>query len=178
MSANIKLATYIVSGTVSAAVIGALLGMLGSLVSDDTRAAISALGASVAIIVGLLEAAGRQVPLPQMDRETPYRWLRPGPIQWALRNGTALGIGARSRLGFWLWYVIPVGAFVSGEPLIGAVGFGLYGMTRTSSARGIAVLDAHFNISTERLLRFSLEARRVTAIQLVIVGISAIIAVG
>jgi hypothetical protein len=60
-----------------------------------------------------------------------------GPLGWATRNGLALGIGATSRIGFWLWYVMPVTALLSASPLAGAAIYGLYGALR---AGGVWVL--------------------------------------
>lgn len=178
LSANSKLIFYGASGLVAGAFVGATLGLVGSLVSGEVRAALAALGAMIAIAIGTVEAFGSRVPLIQLDRETPFRWLKPGAIQWAIRNGMSLGIGAGSRLGFWLWYVIPLGSFLSGDLVVGAVGFGLYGLTRTVGARGIAFLDMHFGVSTERLLRFSTQARRLTAMQLILMGASTLVVVG
>src|SRR3712207_8459275 len=36
----------------------------------------------------------------------------------------------RSRIGFWLWYAIPLGAFLVGDPWLGAVVYGTYGFVR------------------------------------------------
>lgn len=70
----------------------------------------------------------------QCDRETPKEWVWRGPVVWPLLNGAALGFGATTRLGFWLWYAIPGGAFLMGDPTVGAAIWGAYGFTRTSSA--------------------------------------------
>jgi hypothetical protein len=93
-----------------------------------------------ATLLGLAAVGGRElvsrrlVPPPQLDRETAVGWLELGPYRWAVRNGAALGLGATSRLGYWLWYLVPVGAFAAGTPLLGAVVYGAYGLVRSLPA--------------------------------------------
>lgn len=83
-------------------------------------------------VVGLIQLIRRRAIKPwQLDRETSQRWLRAGPVSWAIKNGLALGLGATSRLGYWLWYLVPVGAFVSGTVVSASVIYGLYGVSRT-----------------------------------------------
>jgi hypothetical protein len=55
-----------------------------------------------------------------------------GPLAWATRNGLALGVGATSRIGFWLWYVVPLAALLSASPAWGAALYGCYGAVRAS----------------------------------------------
>lgn len=83
--------------------------------------------------VGIAGLVSGSRPL-QCDRETPVAWVKKGPIAWPLLNGAALGFGATSRLGFWLWYFIPIGAFLMAQPLMGAAIWAAYGFTRTASA--------------------------------------------
>jgi hypothetical protein len=42
-----------------------------------------------------------------------------------------------SRVGFWLWYVVPVGAFLIGDALFGALLYGMYGLTRGAAVFAI-----------------------------------------
>lgn len=66
----------------------------------------------------------------QCDRETPQAWIHSGPIKWAVYNGVVLGNGATSRIGFWLWYLVPGAALLAGSPLRGAIVYGAYGLAR------------------------------------------------
>ena len=177
-SRNSKLFTYVLTGTTAAAVSGAVLGAIGGLLPVDLRASLTVLISIGAVTIGILEVRGARIFLLQFNRETPSQWLRPGPLIWAMRNGAALGIGLGSRLGFWLWWVIPLGAMLSGSVLIGAVGYGLYGFTRTGGVRVIMFVEHKFGVSTGRLLGWSVGFRRATAAQLIVIGVSSIVIVG
>lgn len=86
--------------------------------------------AAVGIVIGSLEALGHRVWLPQLDRETPRMWHERGPVTWAFRNGTALGVGALTRISYPLWYVLPVGAFAMARPVSGSILLGTYAFVR------------------------------------------------
>lgn len=177
-SQTVRIAAYAIAGTLAAAGTGAVLGLLGGLVPGSLRAVLAALVSLVAVGLGLLELTGRRIPVVQVDRETPYEWLGPGSLPWAVRNGAALGFGARTRLGFWLWYVIPIAAFLSGEPIVGAVGYGAYGLVRTLSVGGLLKLERAGRFTDIEVLRSSGSARMITNVQLVAVGLLALILVG
>lgn len=177
-SEGLRLAAYAAAGLAAAALAGALLGLLGSLVPGAVRAALAVVLALAAICIALLELSGRRVPLVQIDRETPYGWLAPGPLLWAWRNGAALGFGARTRLGFWLWYAIPLGSFLAGSVWLGALGYGLYGLTRTLGVAGLLRWERLGRFNDVEVLRSSAAARTVTDVQLLALGIVAAIFVG
>ncbi len=176
--AGAKLTLYVLAGTASGLVAGAALGAIGGLLSPDTRAAIATVLALGAMGVGILELAGRRLRLIEVDRETPYVWLRQGPLSWAIRNGATIGLGARTRIGFWLWYVIPAGALVGGSPLLGALGYGLYGLTRTLGAGGLFVLGRSGRATGLEILRQSNRARSIASAQLLVVGLASFIILG
>jgi hypothetical protein len=155
-----RILAYVIGGAGAGIAAGAILGLLGSAASDVVRAGAAVITAVVGIAVGAVELTGRRVPMIQHDRETPFYWKHTGAIGWALRQGAALGFGARTRLGFWLWYVIPVGALISASPLLGAAGYGLYGFTRTVSVTGILSLQGLRDISGVKIMEFNSDARR------------------
>lgn len=115
---------------VGGALSGLLLGAAGSRVPLDLRLALSSVLAPIGIVLGGLESVGRGLRPLQCDRETPKRWVEDGSARWAMKNGLALGCGASSRVGFWLWYVIPAGAFLFGSAALGSLIYGTYGLTR------------------------------------------------
>lgn len=110
--------------------VGAALAFVGSLMPFDVRAAAATLLALVGMMVALMSLMGHQVTVLSRNRETPKEWVKEGPIRWALRNGISLGVGFRSRIGFWLWYVVPAGALIMGDLAAGAVVYGSYGFAR------------------------------------------------
>ncbi|HEU0127902.1 MAG TPA: hypothetical protein VFQ48_04765 [Pseudonocardiaceae bacterium] len=108
---------------------------MGQLVGASARMAVLALTLlTLAAVGGRQLADQRLLSPPQFDRETAQAWLQRGPYRWAVLNGAALGVGATTRLGYWLWYLVPVGSFATGTPLLGALIYGAYGLARSLPA--------------------------------------------
>jgi hypothetical protein len=174
-----KAIAYALASAVAGLVAGAILGTAGGLLPLDIRLAMGSILAIAAIVIGSLELAGRRTQLLQIDCETPQRWMNRGALQWATRNGLTLGFGATTRIGFWLWYVIPLGAFLVGDPIAGAVIYGAYGLVRALGAPamllGMTRLKTDFS---DRLIEVHGAARVLTAGQLVILGVATAIVVG
>ena len=126
------------SATVAGAVAGYLLALAGGLLPQGARAVGVLVGCSA---IGIGATCWRN-PWPQLDRETEQSLLHRGPIAWAVLNGAQLGLGFTSRIGFWTWYLIPVGAFLLADPVTGAVAWGLYGLLRLAAAIAIAYAAA------------------------------------
>ena len=98
---------------------------------------------------------------------------------WAIRNGLALGFGATSRIGFWLWYVVPLGAFLVGDSIFGAVIYGTYSLIRALGATVIllGMIRLKTDISDWLIERYG-EARLLAAGQLIFLGAATAIVVG
>lgn len=175
---RMRLACYVGGGVVAGMLVGALLGALGGLLPDAVRAALATLAALVGLVVGAVELTGRRVPIPQLDRETPFGWHLRGALGWALRNGMAIGFGGGTRLGFWLWFAIPLGALVAGSPLLGALGWGLYAFARTAGVAGLMTLERLRGVTAVQTLAFAPTARVATSVQLVVLGATALLALG
>jgi hypothetical protein len=174
-----KAIVYSLSSALAGLVTGAALGAVGSLLPLDFRLAIGSILAVVAIAVGSLELSGRRVQPPQFDCETPQRWVHKGPLRWATQNGLTLGFGATSRIGFWLWYVVPLGAFLVGDPELGAVIYGTYGLIRGLGAvfMLLSMLRLRVDISDWLIKQYGI-ARVLAAGQLVFLGVTIAIIVG
>jgi hypothetical protein len=176
----VKLVTYIAASTVAGAAMGGALGALGSVVPIDSRIVLAVVLAPAAAVLGALELAGRMMPF-QCDRETPQRWVHLGPLRWATVNGAVLGRGATSRLGFWLWYVVPLGAFLFGHALVGAVVYASFSAVRAFSA-GFILLAWRITGDADRvadwLFRRAGLARRIAAGQLMLTGLAMSIMIG
>ena len=177
-SIGLKLVVYVGAGTAVGVASGTVLGLIGSTIAPAARAAVIVCLAFMALSVSLLELFGHRVRLIQVDRETPYGWLSPGPLSWAARNGAAIGFGAGTRLGFWLWYAIPLGALLAASPVLGGVAYGLYSLTRTLSAGGIIVMVQRANWTASRILGYSVRARASANLLLLALAITAITIVG
>ncbi len=113
---------------------GAVVGLAGALLTLNARVVAGTVLAALLVLAPL--ASPRR--LPQVNRETEQSLLGRGPFLWALANGFLLGLGFTSRIGYWIFYLVPVGCFVVGSPGYGALIWGAYGFTRL----GIAALLA------------------------------------
>lgn len=131
-------AVLVLSAMGAAALTGAFTGLLGAALEPPTRALL-AMAAVSAVIVG---AAFRPVPW-QLDRETDTRWLRYNDWRTAAYNGFALGLGFTTRIGFWLWYVVPLAAFVAADPMLGAAGHTVFALTRVGLSALLTSADVY-----------------------------------
>jgi hypothetical protein len=174
-----KAAVYALASMAAGLVAGAVLGFVGGLLPLNSRLAVGSILAIAAIVVGGLELAGRPVQPLQFDCETSQRWVDKGAWRWATRNGLTLGVGATSRIGFWLWYVIPLGAFLIGNPLASGIIYGTYGLVRALGA--VVILLGMMRLDTDisdRLIEGYGAAQILTAGQLVFLGVATAIVVG
>lgn len=138
-------------------------------------ATLVAIGASALMLLAL---TGREVEILEIKRETPQQWLEGGALRWAAVNGAALGIGATSRIGFWLWYVIPLGAFLLGDPSLSGMIVGVYGATRGFAAwLAIALIGDQHDL-TDWLLARNKQARIIGSRYLLALGLMGIVAIG
>ena len=174
-----KAIVYTLTAGLAGLTAGALLGTVGHLLPLDLRLAVGSVLAVVAIILGVLELFGRRINPPQFDCETPQRWVHKGPLRWASRNGLALGFGATSRIGFLLWYVIPVGALLFGRPILGATIYATYGLMRGLAAPMILLGTLRLKADVSDWLIMHREATQVpVAGQLILTGVAVAVAVG
>jgi hypothetical protein len=135
-----KAVAYVAASVVAGVVSGGVLGFAGSHVEARYRFAFATAAGAAAWILAALQIGRRDVRPLQCDRETPQRWLHAGPYRWALRNGISLGCGATRRVGFWLWYAVPLGALLSGSTRGGAILYGAFSITRSLAAPAILVV--------------------------------------
>jgi hypothetical protein len=86
----------------------------------------------------LAAAAWRRSRPWQRDAETPTQWLEHAGLRVAVWNGLALGAGFFTRLGFWIWWALPVLVFESGSVSAGAVVGAAYGAVRLGGSSLVA----------------------------------------
>lgn len=110
---------FVVSAAAAGSALGALLGAIGALIPEGVRWACVTLLTLSASYVGARELLGRQFLPWQRNRETPRVWLDQSSMWWAAKNGAALGVGVTSRVGFWVFYVVPLGVVFIGEQVWG-----------------------------------------------------------
>ncbi len=174
-----KAIVYALSSALAGLGTGAALGAAGCLVPLDSRIAAGSVLAVAAIAAGGLGLFGYRVPLAQLDCETPQRWVHKGPLAWAVQNGLVLGFGATSRIGFSLWYAVPVGTLVLGSPTLGAAAYGAYGLVRGLAAPVIllVIIRSKRDVSGW-LIKHNKAAQVLTAGQLLFLGVVTAIVVG
>jgi hypothetical protein len=107
-------------------VAGAVVGTIGAVIPLALRVAAGTALALVLVVVPVFSPRR----LPQIDRETDQDLLGRGPVLWALVNGFLLGTGLTSRIGYWVFYLLPLGCFVAGSAAWGALIWAAYGFTR------------------------------------------------
>lgn len=173
--------TFTLAAAVSAMFAGAILGLIGASIPDAVRHQSATGLALIGVAIAMVELVRRRpVWLPQRSRETPKRWLGRGPVSWALLNGAALGVGATSRIEFWLWYVVPLSALLSGSIVFGAAVYGVYGLARASGVWAILLAPETrrrgLDVVALRLVRLIPEARLVARVQFLAVCAVVVIA--
>lgn len=171
---------YTLAASFSGAVAGYALGALGALVPSTGRVAAATLLAVIALGLGASELAGRHPRVLQCARETPRVWVARGAVPWAIRTGMALGFGATTRVGFWVWFTIPLVPFLMGDPVVGMVTYGTYGFVR-ASAVFVWVWSSRFRdalqgaSSADWLIAHRAVIRRAAAAQLSVLALGALI---
>ena len=136
---------HVAGASATAALFGAGLGVLGSLLGAPYGRAGWVLVAAIAIAYPIGELMRRPLPVPQLRRQVPDWWRTffPAPLASAL-YGAGLGVGFLTYLGHGTLVAVSVLAFSTGRPLAGALIVGPFGL-----ARGLSVLRAAAVHTTE-----------------------------
>lgn len=86
-----------------------------------------------------------------------------------------------SRIGFWLWYVVPLSALLSGQAVFGALLYGSYSLAR-GAAVWLIILGPRRRIGGDAVALWLLGqaniARMLAAGQLMLVGIAVALVFG
>jgi hypothetical protein len=147
----ITIATLFVGASVATGLAaGACLGLIGAALSSHAADALAVALGVLAVLSAIRQLRGKKRVFVQRDRETPYRWLYGNRYAWAVKNGLALGIGFTSRLGYELWYLVPVTALLTRNVLGGALIFATYSFIRAVSSA--ALLPLFRKVGTAGLL--------------------------
>lgn len=178
-------AVAFVAGAAGAGVAtGYALGWIGSMAAAPTRAAFGAAFGLAAAAIGASDVLGRRrLRVLQLDRETNQQWVRHQPVRGAFATGAVIGAGFATRIGFWLWYAIPVSCLLLANPVVAAGLYGTYATTRASipvilwaAASALRVRDPQGEIRPywlqERMMRATrpLPVRALTGVVLIVLG--------
>jgi hypothetical protein len=153
-----KAVVYPVSSALAGLTAGTLLGAAGNLLPLDLRLAAGSVLAVAAVAAGAFELFGRRIRPPQLDCETPQRWMHNGPLWWAIQNGVAL---------------------LSGSPALGAAIYGTYGLVRGAAAPVILLGTWRLKGDVSDWLVMHREAaQNSAAVVMVLTGVAVAIVVG
>jgi hypothetical protein len=136
---------------------GALLGGLGAWLASYIRAGLWATAGVLGIVFGVLELLRGKAALLERDCETSQRWLHQGPLRWAAKNGFMLGLGFTTRIGYCLWYWVPICAFLSGSISAGAAVYAVYSFTRciVPMVALVGAVSGRWNLKPHKWLAFN-----------------------
>ena len=114
----------------AAAVVGALLGLVGGALGVERAVLVVA---ALAALAAAREAGLVRLPLPQLRRQVPERWNHELPLPvWATGYGAGLGIGFATFQPVTTFWIAVLAALAVGRPAMAAAGFALYGVGRAA----------------------------------------------
>jgi methylamine utilization protein MauE len=158
------LALHVAGATLTAALLGAALGGLGSALGAPWGGPGALAVAAVAALFAMAELAGLRVPVPQLRRQVPDWWRTffGGPTT-AFLYGSLLGVGFLTYLAHGTLVAVAVAAASSGRAGLGALLVAPFGLARGLSAIVSVRVDAREQGSrlVERLAHRPALARRV-----------------
>ena len=142
---SLRAALLVLTGfaTLSGALVFAAVAEAGALFPPLSRGLVAVAASAVMISA----AFSRQEPV-QRNAETPASWLERENLLVAAWNGLALGAGFVTRLGYWLWWVLPLVVFETAAAPDGLLAGAAYGLTRVglSSIGAATVFWLHSDV--------------------------------
>ena len=161
---RLALALFTAGAVVAAALVGALLGLAGSLLG--ARDAVLA-AAALAAVAALREAGVLRLPLPQLRLQVPERWHFELPLPvWASGYGAGLGMGFATYQPVATFWVACAAALALGRPVAGALCFTLYGLGRAFMVILPPLREPDVTGAVEKLVRRRPALRRANAVAL------------
>jgi hypothetical protein len=130
---------HVIGATATAALLGAALGALGSLLGAPWGAASVVVVIVLAGAYLLRETLHIPIPVPQSRRQVPDWWrsFYTAPIA-AFLFGAGLGVGFLTFLTYGTFLVVATAAFVSGDPVLGVALCGPFGLARSLAVAVVA----------------------------------------
>ena len=145
---------FIATAALTATLVGGLLATIGALLEAPAR-----IGLAAAALIALGAATIRHREPWQLNRETNPDWLLLEDWRTAAYNASSLGLGLATRIGFWMFFLIPIGAFVSGSALVGAFIYSCYAVTRTVASLALAGISMRSEHTASRVKRSTSDVR-------------------
>jgi len=129
---RLAIVLFALAAILASAALGAVLGLVGSLIG--TRPAL--IGAAALAFLALLRETGvLRLPIPQSRRQVPEGWQYELPLPlWSTGYGAGLGVGFLTFQPVATFWVAGAAALALGRPLAAAGCFALYGAGRAFMA--------------------------------------------
>ena len=162
---RLALAGFTAGAVCASLVVGALLGLTGSVLGAE-RAVLAV--AAVALVAAAREAGLLRVRLPQLRRQVPERWraVLPLPV-WSFGYGAGLGAGFVTFQPFATFWVACAAAVALARPLAAAVCFSFYGLGRALMVAWPRRWSEDATAAVERLVQHRRALARANAAALV-----------
>jgi hypothetical protein len=126
---------HVVGATLTAAVFGAIIGWAGGALGAPFGGPGLVVLAVAALVYALGATGVARVPVPQLRRQVPDWWRTYfSPPVTAFLYGAGLGVGFLTFLATGALLVVTLAAALYGDPLVGAIMVGGFGLARGSSA--------------------------------------------
>jgi hypothetical protein len=147
---RLALVLFALGALLASSLLGAALGLAGSLVG--TRPALMG-AAALAGLASLRELGVLNVPLPQSRRQVPERWRSEQPLPaWSFGYGAGLGVGFLTFQPVATFWVACAAAFALGRPVLAAGCFAFYGAGRAFMAVWPRRREPHGAAAVERMV--------------------------
>ena len=125
---RVALALFALGAILAAGVLGAALGLAGSMIGGTW--ALAAVGA-LALLAAAREGGLVRMPVPELRRQVPERWRREWPLAgWSFGYGAGLGVGVLTHQAVWTFWVAAAGALALGDPVASALCLAPFGLGR------------------------------------------------
>jgi hypothetical protein len=143
---------HALGATLSAALLGAVLGGLGNLAGAPFGGIGLYVVAAVALVYLLREAAGLPIPIPSLRTQVPDWWRTfYSRNTTALLYGLGLGVGYFTYLSYGTFIVVTVAVVMSGDALAGALVVGSFGLARSVAVALAGPVERVEELSTSSL---------------------------
>jgi cytochrome c biogenesis protein CcdA len=124
---GVSVILYALASMVTAALVGAIIGSLGSL-APVGRTASAVIFAMCALFYGMHELGLIRIRHPQLGWQAPSGWRRFHPWVTAICYGAYLGLGVLHYTFVTSFLVVVVWAFLVGDPLLSAATMAAFGL--------------------------------------------------
>ena len=177
----LSVALHAIAATITAGATGVSLGLIGMLLGAPWGTAGFVALAIVALLYAVREGARLPVPLPNARRQVPEWWRTffSAPVAATL-YGAGLGVAFLTYLSFGTFVAVAAGAFVSGDPWLGALICAPFGLARAVAVAlvGMGSRDPGRTVTEIARIGSGPSPRAINALALATIGATALASAG